>query len=113
MAATDGSGVSLGTKIERFVEFIAKRCQPSERSAYLDALAQIQPGARGERSLDADDMAVAGAELQPNIRLANGEVRSETRQRLMLSFNTPFFPEVLVASSVLAKGWTYISIAAT
>ena len=40
----------------------------------------------------------------PNIRLANGLVRQETRQRLMLAFNTPFFPEVLVASSVLAEG---------
>ena len=40
----------------------------------------------------------------PNIRLANGLIRQETRQRLMLAFNTPFFPEVLVASSVLAEG---------
>ena len=40
----------------------------------------------------------------PNIRLANGLVRQETRQRLMLAFNTPFFPEVLVASSVLSEG---------
>ncbi len=32
------------------------------------------------------------------------EGSAETRQRLMLAFNTPFFPEVLVASSVLAEG---------
>ena len=42
--------------------------------------------------------------VMPNIRLANGLVKQETRQRLMLAFNTPFFPEVLVASSVLAEG---------
>jgi superfamily II DNA/RNA helicase len=28
----------------------------------------------------------------------------ETRQRLMLTFNSPFFPEVLIASSVMAEG---------
>ncbi len=38
------------------------------------------------------------------MRLASGEVRQETRQRLLLAFNTPLFPEVLIASSVLAEG---------
>jgi superfamily II DNA/RNA helicase len=42
--------------------------------------------------------------LMPNVRLANGSVRQETRKRLMLAFNTPFFPEVLVASSVMSEG---------
>ena len=40
----------------------------------------------------------------PNVRLANGSTKPETRQRLMLAFNTPFFPEILVSSSVLAEG---------
>jgi superfamily II DNA/RNA helicase len=40
----------------------------------------------------------------PNVRLANGGVKRETRRRLMLSFNTPFFPEILVASSVMSEG---------
>jgi superfamily II DNA/RNA helicase len=40
----------------------------------------------------------------PNVRLANGVTRQETRQKLMLSFNTPFYPDILVASSVLAEG---------
>jgi superfamily II DNA/RNA helicase len=34
----------------------------------------------------------------------NGESRHETRRRLLLGFNTPLFPEILVASSVLAEG---------
>src|SRR5690606_34258419 len=42
--------------------------------------------------------------LIPNVRLANGGVRADTRRRLILTFNTPFFPEVLVASSVMAEG---------
>jgi hypothetical protein len=36
--------------------------------------------------------------------LVNGATRGETRQRLMLTFNSPFFPEVLIASSVMAEG---------
>ena len=40
----------------------------------------------------------------PNVRLANGTINAETRQRLLLAFNTPFFPEILVASSVFAEG---------
>jgi hypothetical protein len=41
--------------------------------------------------------------LVPKVRLVNGTTRPETRQRLMLTFNTTFYPEVLVASSVMAE----------
>jgi len=57
-----------------------------------------------QRDKDDDLTQLSGVNVMPNIRLANGLVRQETRQRLMLAFNTPFFPEVLVASSVLAEG---------
>jgi hypothetical protein len=102
--ARDMSGTSLSEKIDAFLKFITKRCSPRERKDYLDALNRMQPGMRGEAHRDKDDdlSQLAGASLMPNIRLANGLVRQETRQRLMLAFNTPFFPEVLVASSVLA-----------
>ena len=42
--------------------------------------------------------------ILPNVRLVNGTTQQDTRQRLMLAFNTPFYPEVLVASSVMAEG---------
>ena len=102
----DISGTSLGKRIDAFLKFIAKRCSSREREDYLDALNRMQPGMRGEAHQDKDDdlSQIGGASLMPNIRLANGLVRQETRQRLMLAFNTPFFPEVLVASSVLAEG---------
>jgi superfamily II DNA/RNA helicase len=38
------------------------------------------------------------------VRLVNGSVRKETRQRLLLTFNTPFFPDILIASSVMSEG---------
>lgn len=102
----DLSGVALGEKIDGFLKFIARRCSPRERHDYLDALTRMQPGIRGETQRDTDDdlSQMKGVNVMPNIRLANGLVKQETRQRLMLAFNTPFFPEVLVASSVLAEG---------
>jgi ERCC4-related helicase len=104
--ARDRSGASLGDKIDAFLRFIAKRCSVHERAEYLDALNRMQPGIRGETQRDKDDdlSQIKGGNVMPNIRLANGLVKQETRQRLMLAFNTPFFPEVLVASSVLAEG---------
>jgi ERCC4-related helicase len=105
LVTQDASGVTLRSKIEAFVRFIADRCEPHEREGYLKALDQVHPGARGERPHDVEGMENAiGADLLPNVRLANGVVRQATRQRLLLSFNTPFFPEVLIASSVLAEG---------
>ena len=102
----DMSGASLGEKIDAFLRFVAKRCSSRERIDYLDALNRMQPGIRGETLRDRDDdlSLMKEVNVMPNIRLANGLVKQETRQRLMLAFNTPFFPEVLVASSVLAEG---------
>lgn len=100
----DASGLTLQARLEAFCAFLAKRCTPEERAEYLDALAAIQTGERyGREDLDGVKGADA-ARLLPNVRLANGETRDQTRRRLMLTFNTPFFPEILVASSVLAEG---------
>jgi superfamily II DNA/RNA helicase len=33
-----------------------------------------------------------------------GDTRQETRERLMLAFNSPLFPEILVSSAVLGEG---------
>ena len=98
----DGSDVTLGDRLRAFVNFFATR-DPAERTQYLDALERVQPGSRGERLSDGEDPGVAST-LMPNVRLANGATKQDARQRMMLSFNTPFFPEILVASSVMAEG---------
>jgi hypothetical protein len=98
LAASDASGQSLGDKIARFGYFLEDRVA-SERTELLTALEEISTGA----DLLPEE-ALRERERLPNVRLANGEVDSELRRRLMLAFNTPFFPEVLVASSVMAEG---------
>jgi superfamily II DNA/RNA helicase len=47
---------------------------------------------------------VQGMSDLADVRLVNGATSDETRQCLMLTFNSPFFPEVLIASSVMAEG---------
>jgi superfamily II DNA or RNA helicase len=100
LAATDASGLSLAQRFEAFCDFLGRRCTAPERRAYLDALMTMQTGGRHER---ADDEGVK-EKLLPNVRLVNGATKDETRRRLLLTFNTPFYPEILVASSVLAEG---------
>jgi hypothetical protein len=102
LARTDGSGQSLRSSLRSFLTFYATR-ERHERDEYLEALERVQPGLRGDFDRDGEDPGVKAVRL-PNVRLANGDTRQDARQRLMLSFNTPFFPDVLVASRVLAEG---------
>lgn len=66
----------------------------------MDDLGTIEVGDIAFR----DDESEQAESLIANVRLANGAVKPEQRQRLMRTFNTPFFPDVLIASSVMAEG---------
>jgi hypothetical protein len=99
----DASGLAVRRRIEDLCHFLARRCVQDERKEYLEALATIQTGAFRRESTDPDDPTDEVLYL-PNVRLANGEVSQAARRRLMLAFNAPFFPEILIASSVLGEG---------
>lgn len=102
--AADASGMPLRQIVHNFLYFLERQCSQKDRKAYLDASESIQTGAHygGEAVEDEDD----GGQRQyvGNVRLINGSTAQETRQRLMLAFNTPFFPEIMVTSSVMAEG---------
>jgi superfamily II DNA or RNA helicase len=105
----DSSGTTLRQQIESFADFLAKRSRDGERAAYLEALRKIQTGSiYGAETPETDAFESGrpreGVRLLPNVRLVYGATASETRRNLMLAFNTPFFPEILVASAVLAEG---------
>ncbi|TWU54899.1 ATP-dependent helicase HepA [Rubripirellula tenax] len=112
--AVDLSGISLRQIVIDFFSFLTNRCSDEQRRKYVDAVNRIQTGSHfGADVADANDVneyeddelqGDKAEQLLPNVRLVNGQTRSETRQRLMLTFNTPFYPEVLVASSVLSEG---------
>jgi superfamily II DNA/RNA helicase len=101
----DQSGATLAARIESLVALL-RRQVPEERNELFRALTHIQTGeiTSTAEHFDASERAFRREALLPNVRLANGGVKQETRRRLMLAFNTPFFPEVLVASSVMAEG---------
>ena len=104
----DSSGMSFRALVEQFLRFLASRPSASNRMQYLDALLKVQTGTHVGREVDeafADDAAASGrVKLVPNVRRVFGDTRDETRQRIMLTFNTPFYPEILIASSVMAEG---------
>ena len=114
MAAVDTGGDGrqpLRESVEHFCRFLAERCIAPEREDFLSALEKVQTGSHfGKEVRSVFDPAEGAAEddsgaiLLPNVRLANGEVKAETRRRLLLTFNTPLFPEILIASSVMAEG---------
>jgi superfamily II DNA or RNA helicase len=80
----DASGMSFDQLLRDFFSFLVDHCGEDERDRYLGALESVQPGSK--------------------VRLANGLTKQEMRQRLMLTFNTPFYPEILVASMIMAEG---------
>jgi ERCC4-related helicase len=105
----DKSGLTLRQLLQQFMCFLVDRCGEEDRRRYIAAVKKIQTGAHFgvdvAREYEDDELQGAGSEsLLPNVRLVNGTTRSDTRQRLMLAFNTPFHPEILVASSVMAEG---------
>jgi len=104
----DGSGLSLRQILNGFFSFLDVQCGEEELRAYLDAIERLQTGAISghevKKSFAEDELDRNSGRLMPNVRLANGSTSADTRRRLMLTFNSPFFPEVLVASNVLAEG---------
>ncbi|MFC8181382.1 helicase-related protein [Rhodococcus sp. NPDC057297] len=101
-------GVSLRRRIESFAVFLSRR-PLEDRERILEILMTTRTGDitvdEGDTDeIDPGEQSSQQTNIAPNVRLANGEVARETRQRLMASFNSPFFPDVLIASSVMAEG---------
>jgi broad specificity phosphatase PhoE len=106
---SDGSGLTLRELLRGFFHFLEQRCGKEDRQRYIEAMKAVQTGThRGADAMQAYSSDELDGEqwqmLLPNVRLVNGAAKQETRQRLMLTFNTPFYPEVLIASSVMAEG---------
>ena len=107
--ADDSSGLNLRAILSGFFDFLARCCGEAERNRFLEAISTTQTGDivghEASSSFSADEFHAGATERRlPNVRLVNGSTKQETRQRLMLTFNSPFFPEILVASNVMAEG---------
>jgi len=51
-----------------------------------------------------DEEDVGSYRVMPLVRMVYGDTKREVRDRLMLAFNSPLFPELLVSSSVMGEG---------
>jgi superfamily II DNA or RNA helicase len=101
----DASGTTLANRIRAFSQSVVELVD-GERQALLEALTGVQTGRINVSAEDFDQLERSSRREQrlPNVRLANGRIHRDTRRRLMLTFNTPYFPEILVASAVMSEG---------
>ena len=116
---TDASSLKMAEKIREFLRFSKDLAeQRTSGSAaddenmrdplrdYLDAVAvYVSPRrtALDDEGSQAGDSEGAYRVLQP-VRMVFGETKPDARQRLMLAFNSPMFPEILISSAVLGEG---------
>jgi len=109
--AMDGSGLTMRGRVRAFLSFareLAHRSDVGEGEAsahlplgdYLDAVTiYVDRGSdEGEESVATTYRAL------PTVRMVYGGTKPEVRERVMLAFNSPLFPEILVSSSVLGEG---------
>ncbi len=115
MSASDASAMSMGRRVEEFLRFAREFAERSQIHAaddenretvdplreYLHALAvQVRGGTDDEEG----NAGSGSYRVQQPVRMVYGETKRETRERLMLAFNSPLFPEILISSAVLGEG---------
>jgi hypothetical protein len=117
---SDASAMNMGARIAEFLKFskeLAERGMTKNPedgndardplSEYLQAVAVYVSPRRS--ALDDDDAHQTNSSegsyraLQP-VRMVFGDTKREVRERLMLAFNSPMFPEILISSAVLGEG---------
>lgn len=105
--AEDASGVSWRSKFETFIEFLTNQCSGKELTNYLEAAERTQTGKihvhAGDPDIDAENDEDSVGTLA-NVQVATGDTKRSKRARLMMAFNSPFFPDILVCSQVMGEG---------
>ena len=100
----DRSGYTWRQKFSRFIDFAFRECSETERKDYLVAASSIQTG-RIRVLTGEDPLGSSTSErVLSNVQMVTGETKPDAKTRLMLGFNTPFFPDILVCSEVMGEG---------
>lgn len=120
----DASNQTYLGRIDQFLDFASELAERAERPLilkedeaweesenqlleYLDAVSIYSKSRRLEHADDdaiEDEKDDGSYRVMPLVRMVYGETPTETRDRLMLAFNSPLFPEILVSSSVMGEG---------
>lgn len=123
----DASNQTYRERIIQFLDFATELAERAQRRLhlkkdestedtdnplleYLDAVS-IYSKPRRPECVDEDYVANEKGEkddgsyrVMPLVRIVYGATKTDVRDRLMLAFNSPLFPEILVSSSVMAEG---------
>jgi superfamily II DNA or RNA helicase len=119
--AEDDSGLSFLGKIKIFLDFCQELAKRSANGAALPGEPdQDEPEAPLEHYLDSisscakmstasgpgtDSKASAiRVRVRPTVHRVDGQTEPALRDRIMLAFNSPMFPEILVTTQVLGEG---------
>ncbi|MEW6260227.1 MAG: helicase-related protein [Thermodesulfobacteriota bacterium] len=121
---TDASNQTYLGRIGQFLDFATELAERAERRLvlregeepeesedplleYLNAVSiyskprRLDPADDDEAEDGTDD---GSYRVMPLVRMVYGETKTVVRDRLMLAFNSPLFPEILVSSSVMGEG---------
>ncbi len=115
LKARDASGSTLESRVDAFLDFIHEKWvdqgggEPRDETdlkRYLAAFESMQFRSKaGFRAEDENFERVGGRRVLANVRVATGDgMDASQRETVMRAFNSPMFPEILVASQVLAEG---------
>jgi len=120
----DASGQTYLGLVGQFLDFACELAERAKRrlaakedelsdesddplTEYLDAVSIYSKPRRPELADEdnIDDTTDDGSyRVMPLVRMVYGKTNTDIRDRLMLSFNSPLFPEILVSSSVMGEG---------
>ena len=111
---TDASDVSMTGRVQEFLRFAKELEERGQQQIDLEDEGRSEPlteylkaiavQTRGDEDEEAVGTDVATFRVQQPVRMVYGETKRETRERLMLAFNSPMFPEILISSAVLGEG---------
>ncbi|MCX7632588.1 MAG: helicase-related protein [Turneriella sp.] len=96
----DSSGQSYRDKIREFLRFSAEL---AEHAQFTDSMAEKEDRETPNPLLEYLE-AAGGHTLSDLVRSVDGATDQDTRNRLVLSFNSPLFPEILIASAIFGEG---------
>lgn len=110
----DASDMSMTRRVQEFLRFAKELAEQGRRQVFLEEQGQSDPLSQYLRAIavqtrgDEDEEAIGTDavtfRVQQPVRMVYGETRRETRERVMLAFNSPMFPEILISSAVLSEG---------
>lgn len=120
----DASNQTYLGRIDQFLDFASELAKRAERhlalkedetsdeseNPLLEYLNAVSIYSRPRRPEKVDEDTVqdetddGSYRVMPLVRIVYGKTSTEIRDRLMLAFNSPLFPEILVSSSVMGEG---------